>query len=447
MIDQNKAGALASSIEAQLRGIPTPIARILDDALSDHEVSSEEGEALLNADGPALWATMAAADELRRRAVGDVVTYVVNRNINFTNVCIKRCGFCAFSRDHRNEQGYFLPLNEIVRRAREAWQLGATEVCIQAGLPPQMQGSLYVDLTRAIKQELPDIHIHGFSPEEVLYGSVRSRCSIEDHLRALRDAGVGSLPGTSAEILDQDVRDRIAKGRITVEQWTDVITTAHRIGIPTTSTIMFGHIESNAHRARHLATLREIQKRTGGFTEFVPLSFVHTEAPMYAKGLVPGIRPGATGAEVIKMHAVARIMLHGWIKNIQVSWVKEGPKMAQVLLQSGCNDLGGTLINESISTAAGSAYGQLVPPSELRRWIRDLGRLPAERTTLYQLRRVFTEEPSEPHPLDLAAPTAKQRFGSYAQLVALPQYRYEGERAPKLTGPTFDEVQASGIPS
>ena len=282
---------LRRGMESLLQSVEPDIARILDKTLAGGEVTAEEGARLFEADGPALLALMATADALRRRAVGDTVTYVVNRNVNFTNVCIKRCGFCAFSRDHRADEGYFLPLNEIIRRAREAWELGATEVCIQAGLPPKMDGNLYVDLTRALKEELPDMHLHAFSPEEVLYGAVRSRCSIEEYLRRLKDAGVDTLPGTSAEVLDQQVRDRIAPGRITVRQWTEVITTAHRLGIPTTSTIMFGHVESNMHRARHLAYLRDLQKATGGFTEFVPLSFVHAEAPMFFSKTLEGLRP------------------------------------------------------------------------------------------------------------------------------------------------------------
>ena len=429
-------------LESLLSGVPADIARILAKPLEGREVTVEEGARLFEADGAALLALMATADELRRQVNGDGVTYVVNRNINFTNVCIKRCGFCAFSRDFREEEGYFLPLNEIVRRAREAADLGATEVCIQAGLPPKMEGSLYIDLTRELKADLPDIHIHGFSPEEVLYGAVRSRGTIEDYLRGLRDAGVGSLPGTSAEILDQPVRDKIAPGRITVDQWTEVITTAHRLGIPTTSTIMFGHVETNAHRSAHLAYLRDIQKATGGFTEFVPLSFVHAEAPMFVKQMSDEMRPGATGAEVVRMHAIARIMLHGWIDNIQCSWVKEGPKLAQLLLTAGCNDVGGTLINESISTAAGASYGQLVPPSELRRWIRDAGRLPVERTTLYETRRVYEVEPDEPEPLDVAA-AHPERFGSYRELIKLEAFRYEGQRAPDLEGPTLPEALAA----
>jgi 2-iminoacetate synthase ThiH len=242
---------------ARMLPLLTPaMARILERALGGEEVDVSEAEALLAARGRDLQALMLAADELREAAAGDAVTYVVNRNINFTNVCIKHCGFCAFSRDHRTEEGYFLPPEEIVRRAREAWDLGATEVCVQAGLPPKMDGRLYVDLTLRLKRELPDLHLHGFSPEEVLYGSVRSRVPIREYLSWLKQAGVGSLPGTSAEILDQGVRNQIAPGRITAAQWVEVITEAHRQGIPTTATIMYGHVESLRQRAEHIALLR-----------------------------------------------------------------------------------------------------------------------------------------------------------------------------------------------
>ena len=406
------------------------VARILERALGGEDIGVEEGTRLFQAQGLELNALVLVADELRRRRVGDVVTYVINRNINFTNVCIKHCGFCAFSRDHREEEGYFLPVEEVVRRAREAWELGATEVCIQAGLPPKMDGYYYVELTRAIKRELPDIHIHGFSPEEVLYGSIRTGCSIEDYLKALKEAGVGSLPGTSAEILDDEVRRRISPGRISVAQWVEVITTAHRLGIPTTATIMYGHVETERHKAAHIALIRDIQRQTGGFTEFVPLSFVHEEAPMWRKGLVPGVRPGATGAEVVKMYAVSRIMLNNWVPNLQVSWVKEGPKFAQFCLNAGCNDFMGTLINESISTAAGAQYGQRMRPREMRRLIRDLGRIPAERTTTYQIRRLFPPDEDDHYdPLDLVEEeTAEQRFGSYHALVRRQDYRFRDLR-------------------
>src|SRR5213594_2272653 len=269
----------AGSLSATLDSASRDIRRILAGVLDGHELSVDDGIALTGAAGRDLHAVTLVADEMRRRQVGDVVTYVVNRNINFTNVCIKHCGFCAFSRDHREEEGYLLPVEEVVRRAREAWELGATEVCIQAGMPPKMKGDYYLELTRAIKKELPEIHIHGFSPEEVLYGAIRSRCSIREYLVGLKDAGVGTLPGTSAEVLDQEVRDLISPGRITRDQWVEVVTTAHELGIRTTSTIMYGHVESARHVAAHLGLLRDIQKQTGGFTEFVPLGFVHTEAP------------------------------------------------------------------------------------------------------------------------------------------------------------------------
>jgi len=407
-----------------LAQIQAPVARILDRALGGADITAEEAEVLLQASGRELAATMVAADELRRQTVGDLVTYVVNRNINFTNVCIKGCGFCAFSRDYREEEGYFLPEEEIVRRAREARDLGATEVCVQAGLPPKMDGDFYIRLTRTLKDAIPEIHLHGFSPEEVLYGAVRSGRSIREYLVELRAAGVGSLPGTAAEILDDEVRDRISPGRIRTAQWIDVITAAHALGIPTTSTMMYGHAETSRHQARHLILLRDLQRRSGGFTEFVPLSFIHTEAPMWRKQLVPGLRPGPTGAEVVRVHATARIVLNRAIPNLQVSWVKEGPRLSQLLLTAGANDLGGTLINESISTAAGAGYGQLVPPMEMRRLVRDMGRIPAERSTTYQIRRVFEEDAGDhPEALDLAAEEAG-RFGSYHQLIKMDRYRY-----------------------
>ena len=424
----------ASSLRELAGTLDPQVATVLDRALAGEDITAEEGTILFGTVGPEYNATVLVADELRRRTVGDIATYVVNRNINFTNVCIKRCGFCAFSREFREEEGYFLPIEEIVRRAREAWDYGATEVCIQAGLPPQMEGDLYIRLCAAIKEALPDMHIHGFSPEEVLYGSVRSRSTIREYLEGLRDAGVGSLPGTSAEVLDQELRDRISPGRITVDQWTEVITTAHELGIPTTSTVMFGHRETPEQLCNHMALLRALQQQTGGITEFVPLSFVHTEAPMFLKGLVQNVRPGPTGMDVVKMHAIARIMLNNWIPNVQASWVKEGSRMSQLLLSAGVNDLGGTLINESISTAAGAQHGQLMRPAEFRSMIRGAGRIPAERSTTYGLRRVFSDSDEEHDPLDLVGENVEEIFGSYDRLVKLDTYRFEhpryaGERA------------------
>jgi len=271
------------------------IRRILGDLLEGGELSVDDGIRLAETHGRDFQALTLVADEMRRRQAGDVVTYVVNRNINFTNVCIKHCTFCAFSRDHREEEGYFLPMDEVVRRAIEAWEMGATEVCIQAGLPPKLDGRYYIDLCRAIKAALPEMHLHAFSPEEILYGSTRSGLPIPEYLAELKQAGLGTLPGTSAEVLDQEIRDVIARGRITVKEWIEVITSAHALGIRTTSTIMYGHVEQPTHWIRHMDLLRRIQKDTGGFTEFVPLSLIHQEAPMYRRGLVPGVRQGATG--------------------------------------------------------------------------------------------------------------------------------------------------------
>ncbi len=410
------------SFDCLLKSIDPIVASALDRVLSDKDVSVEQATELLDSNGIEMNTLVLVADELRRRSVGNTVTYVINRNINFTNVCIKRCGFCAFSRDFREEEGYFLPIEEIVRRAKEAWKLGATEVCIQAGLPPKMDGHLYIDICDAIKKELPDIHIHAFSPEEVLYGAVRSQIPVEEYLKTLKEAGVGSLPGTAAEILDQRMRDLISPGRITVEDWIKIIKLAHSMEIPTTSTIMYGHIESSAHKANHLALIRKIQSETHGFTEFVPLSFVHTEAPMYNHAIIPNLRPGANGNEVVKMHAVSRIMLHKYINNIQVSWVKEGTRMSQVLLGAGVNDFGGTLVNESISTSAGSRYGQLLKPREIRSIIRSCDRLPAQRSTTYRLIKVYSnEEYEEPEELDKVDDT---QFGSYNELIKLDKFRY-----------------------
>ena len=417
--------SLNRDLESLVGTLNAGVIHALSSALEGNDITVQDAITLLETTGKEQNATIMVADELRRRSVGDLVTYVVNRNINFTNVCVKRCGFCAFSRDHRQDEGYFLPLTEMIRRAREAWELGATEVCIQAGLPPQMEGDLYIKLCEAIKEELPDMHIHGFSPEEVLYGSIRSRCSIRDYLQALKSAGVGSLPGTSAEILDQGLRDQISPGRIRVDQWIEVITTAHDLGIPTTSTIMYGHMESNEHKARHIDLIRQIQKSTGGITEFVPLSFIHTEAPMFFRKTLPQVRSGATGMEVLKLHAVARIMLNNWIPNLQVSWVKEGLRVSQMLLSAGVNDMGGSLINESISTAAGAQHGQLVRPSEFREMIRDAGRVPGERTTTYKIRKLFDKDDDPLEPLDLIDDNLEERFGTYHRLIKTEDFRFQ----------------------
>jgi FO synthase subunit 2 len=414
-------------IDSLLKNADPVVASALDKALSAKDISVDEAVELFDSTGLELNLSVMVADELRKRTVGDYATYVVNRNINFTNVCIKQCGFCAFSRDFREEEGYFLPTEEIVRRAQEAASFGATEVCIQAGLPPKMDGRIYIDICKAVKKELPDIHIHAFSPEEVMYGAVRSETSVPEYLKMLKEAGVGSLPGTAAEILDQNLRDMISPGRISVKDWITVIKQAHALRIPTTSTVMYGHVETSRHKAEHIDLLRNIQKETHGFTEFVPLSFVHTEAPMYNHKTVHGIRPGADGNEVVKMHAVARIMLNNHIPNIQVSWVKEGARMSQLLLAAGVNDFGGTLINESISTAAGAQHGQLMRPKEIRQLIRAAGRIPVQRSTTYRTLKEFVDENEDPgSSLDSID---SSQFGSYQQLIKLDKFRYKDAKS------------------
>jgi FO synthase subunit 2 len=412
------------NIDTILKNIDPEISVILDKSLSNKEISNSDAINLFNSKDIETSIICLIADELRRRENGNVVTYVVNRNINFTNVCVKQCGFCAFSRDFRQEEGYLLPIEEIVSRAKEAWKYGATEVCIQAGLPPNMDGYLYVDICKAIKKELPDIHIHAFSPEEILYASLKSNISVHDYLKMLKEAGIGSLPGTSAEILVKEIRNKISPGRITVEDWIKVITTAHKLDIPTTSTIMYGHMETVEEIVTHLSILKKIQKETNHFTEFVPLSFIHTESPMYNLGLIPKMREGADGLEVLKMHAISRIFFNQIIKNIQVSWVKEGQKLSQIILGCGANDMGGCLINESISTSAGSQYGQLLRPKEMKKLISSAGKVPAQRTSSYKIIKEFEtkEEIDYESALDKIDPKI---FGSYKELITLNKFRYK----------------------
>ena len=409
-----------------LKLIDPLIADTLNKALSGKDISTKDALLLFDAKGIDFQLVGRVADHLRKNKVGNLVTYVVNRNINFTNVCIKQCGFCAFSRDFREEEVYTLPIEEITRRAKEAYTYGATEVCVQAGLPPDMDAGLYENICKQIKFEVPDIHIHGFSPEEILYGATRSNVSTKEYLSRLKDAGVDTIPGTAAEILNQELRNKISPGRISVKDWIDVIKTAHKMGIKSTSTMMFGHIETNEDRVNHLEIIRNIQKETGGFTEFVPLNFVFSEAPMYKHNLHEGIKKGANSNDALLVHAISRIMLNNVIDNIQMSWVKEGPKFSQVLLNWGANDFGGTLINESISTAAGSQFGQLLRPKEIRHLIRDVGRIPAERDTTYQKIKRFDIEPIESGALDVENDVKK--FGSYFELIKINKFRYKNPR-------------------
>ena len=416
-----------TKVDGLLKYADPIISHILDRAVSEKEISEKDAIELFEADGIDFHLVGMVADILRKRRVGNTVTYVVNRNINFTNVCIKQCGFCAFSRDFREEEGYFLPIDEIQRRAKEAYNLGATEVCVQAGLPPDMESGLYENICKGIKQAVPEIHIHGFSPEEILYGATRSNISPKEYLIRLKEAGVDTIPGTAAEILNQELRDKISPGRINVSEWIDIIKTAHKMGIKSTSTIMFGHLETNEQKANHIAKIRAIQKETGGFTEFVPLNFISSEAPMYKHQLHEGIKKGANGKDVLLMHAVSRIMLNNYIDNIQMSWVKEGQKFSQLLLNWGANDFGGTLINESISTAAGSEHGQLLKPKEIRHLVRDIGRVPAERNTTYDILKTFEKEPTTVESLDEMSDTKK--FGSYFELIKINKFKYKNPRS------------------
>jgi FO synthase len=390
---------------------------------------AEAGDTLGEADIATLFATRGAeaevceaADRLRARTVGDAVTYVVNRNINYTNMCTYRCAFCAFSKgktaEHLRGPAYDLDHDEIARRVAEAWERGATEVCLQGGIHPAYTGETYLAILRTVKAAAPAIHVHAFSPLEVNHGAASLGIPLLRFLERLRDAGLGSLPGTAAEILDDPVRAVICPDKLTTAQWLDTVATAHRVGLATTATIMFGHMEGIAHWGRHLSAVRELAARTGGVTEFVPLPFVHMEAPIYAKGAA---RRGPTFREAVLMHAVARLVLHPVIPHIQVSWVKMGRDGALACLKAGCDDLGGTLMNESISRAAGAAHGQELPPAEMEALIAAAGRAPVQRTTLYAAapaeRRTAAQRAAALRPVVQTA-TARPRRGAAGALPA-----------------------------
>ena len=372
---------------------------------------------LFAARGTEFAAVCEAADEVRSKANGDVVTYVVNRNINYTNVCYFRCQFCAFSKGKMSEnlrgKPYDLGLDEVVRRSAEAWDRGATEVCMQGGIHPEYTGQTYLDICSAVKDAIPRMHVHAFSPLEVWQGAATLGVTLEEFLKNLRDAGLGTLPGTAAEILDDEVRDILCPDKINTEQWLEVMETAHHVGFRTTATIMYGHMESSVNWARHLLRLRSLQERTGGFTEFVPLPFVHMEAPIYLKGRA---RRGPTFREAVLMHAVARLALHPHFTNIQVSWVKMGGPGVKACLNAGVNDLGGTLMNESITRAAGSEHGQELAPVRMEELIRSCGRVPKQRSTAYgevpaeRAERSFEASELTP-PINLLAPRY-ERAGS-----------------------------------
>ncbi len=359
---------------------------VLERSLERTPPGVDEIAALFSARGDQVDAVAYAADELRRRAVGDTVTYVVNRNINYTNLCYFKCGFCAFSKGPKslNLRGdpYLMGIDEIVGNAREAWDRGATEVTLQGGIHPDFTGNFYMEVVHAIKAELPAMHIHGFTPLEVWQGAETLGIGVEQFLTELRDAGLGSLPGTAAEILDDRVRQHLCPDKIRTSQWAEVMMTAHRLGLRATATIMFGHIDYPRAWANHLEVIRDIQRRTGGFTEMVPLPFVHMGSPIFLRGRS---RPGPTWDEVVLVHAVSRIAFDGVIDNIQASWVKLGLDGGRRLLDAGCNDLGGTLMGEIITRSAGAAHGQEVAPAEFREVIMAAGRIPALRNTVYEI--------------------------------------------------------------
>jgi 7,8-didemethyl-8-hydroxy-5-deazariboflavin synthase CofH subunit len=384
---------LAPRVSYETRSVLEKILTSQDGAV----LSRAECLHLAHCDGDDLLGLLVAANDLRRELAGNLVTYVVNRNINFTNICFVGCKFCAFSRGPRESDTYFLSLEHVATKAVEAWQLGATEVCIQGGLPRDLPPYYYRDILRAVKATVPRMHIHAFSPMEILYGVELTGMSVADYLCMLRDNGLDTLPGTAAEILDDDVRFILSRNKLSAAQWIEIISTAHRCGIRTTSTLMYGHTETPTHWVNQLLTFRDIQRQTGGFTEFVPLGFVHYNTLLFQQGLS---RPGPTLAEHLKIHALSRIMLAGFINNIQVSWVKLNRGLSQLCLQAGANDYGGTLMEENISREAGATAGQYTSPEEFQNLILEIGRIPAERNTTYTRLKIklpsveFTSEQS-----------------------------------------------------
>ncbi len=386
-----------ADIELLLSRLNPDIARILEKALTEKDITANEGERLFFARAGELDALLHVADWARKRTVGDDVSFVINRNINFTNICYMGCRFCNFRRRLDDPDAEMLSFEEITRRAEEAWERGATEVCIQGGLHPTINGDHYRNILIAIKSRVPDMHIHAFSPYEIWYGSKKQRCTPTEFIRDLKEHGLGSMPGTAAEILDVEVRRKLTRNKLSTEEWVRIIRAAHAAGVPTTATVMYGHVDEPRHWAHHIGRLRSIQQETGGFTEFVPLGFIHQDSPIFLSGEA---RPGPSYSEHIRMHAVARLMLNGWIDNIQVSWVKMGPRLAQESLSYGANDLGGTLMNERISRAAGAPYGEEITPAEMVRLIRGAGRRPVRRNTLYEvLERYDDHDPAPCVPL------------------------------------------------
>jgi FO synthase len=372
--------------EAAVRiGVPerldTDVAAALRAAERDPaNLTDDQALALMTAEGPGLAALVALADRVRHDVVGDEVTYVVNRNINFTNVCYTGCRFCAFAQRRTDADAYSLSLAQVADRAAEAWDLGATEVCMQGGIDPELSGTAYFDLVRAVKERVPGMHVHAFSPMEVVNGATKAGMSVREWLTEARGAGLDTIPGTAAEILDDEVRWVLTKGKLPTSAWIDVVTTAHEVGLRSSSTMMYGHVDHPGHWVAHLKLLAQLQDRTGGFTEFVPLPFVHRSAPIYLAGVA---RTGPTARDNLAVHAMARLLLHGRIDNIQTSWVKLGVDGTRAMLGAGVNDLGGTLMEETISRMAGSEHGSRKSPADLDAIATGAGRPVRQRTTTY----------------------------------------------------------------
>jgi FO synthase len=380
-----------------LSKVSTPVADILQRALAGIEISEQEGTQLFQSTGHDVSAIAKCADLIRQKAVGNKASFVITRNINFTNICYMGCKFCGFSKSKNAADAELLSMQEIAMRAQQAWDKGATEVCIQGGLHPDLPSDYYRNLLIAIKKQVPQMHIHAFSPFEIFFGAQNSGMSYAEFIQDLIDHGLGSMPGTAAEILDVEIRKQLTRDKLTTEQWVEIISTAHSLGLSTTATIMYGHIDAPHHWSAHIALIREMQKKHGGFTEFVPLGFVHYESPLYTdrKKLKLNVRPGPSANENLLMHAVSRIMLNGWIDNIQASWVKLGPQYAIQMLRSGANDLGGTLMNESITRSSGGVHGEEIVPEDMVRMIENSGLTPFRRNTLYDALQHF---PKATHP-------------------------------------------------
>lgn len=385
----------------QLTSALTPVIRgLLEGALEGKELSAADAEILLGAQGMDFHALIAAGDLARRRDCGDDVSYVVCRNINFTNVCYVGCSFCGFARHKDDEaEAFDRSHEEILVKCQNAIERGATEVCIQGGIHPNKNHEHYRDILKAVKAVYPDLHIHAYSPEEMDFGHKKSGMELSEYLQWLVDAGLGTMPGTAAEILVDEVRDILSPNKLKTDRWVEIVKAAHGIGLRSTSTLMYGHIEKPHHIAAHLDLIREIQKETGGFTEFVPLGFIHERNLLYN---LMGARPGPSVEEDLRMIAVSRLFLRPHIKNIQVSWVKMGHKLGQMALSAGANDFGGTLMEESISRESGSDHGENTPPEEFRRLIRELGRVPVERNTLYGTVQRFEDPELDPVSLEPA---------------------------------------------